>query len=104
MTVADHPTHLPDPLRKQRVRSFPEPAMSRNTRIATAIITSSSAAAACASGVRGAMAVRMLAPAWRSEIKTANRGPRTAHHLRQAGKASHHRPLPADRSGNGGGT
>lgn len=28
MTVADHPTHLPDPLQSQRVRSFLEPAMS----------------------------------------------------------------------------
>ncbi len=27
MTVSDHPTHLPDPLQSQRVRSFLEPAM-----------------------------------------------------------------------------
>ncbi len=49
MTVANHPTHLPDPLPSQRVRSFLEPAMITNANALTVL-------QACAFGdVRRAM-------------------------------------------------
>lgn len=38
MTVADHPTHPPDPLPSQRVRSFPESAMIRHATLAALLI------------------------------------------------------------------
>jgi hypothetical protein len=45
MTVADHPTHPPDPLHSQRVRSFQEPAM---IRIARTVRTARTAIPRCA--------------------------------------------------------